>query len=520
MKHLTHTLLGACTISLCLLHTGCMTSNLQSKREKSIVVLYENDVHCAIDGYAKLAGMRQLIADTAWANVVSCGDYLQGGTAGAISKGQYIIDVMKHVGYDAVALGNHEFDYKIPRMLELLEQLHAPVTSVNVIDTRTGKKVFAPYILKKMGHKKIAYIGVVTPTTMESESYSFYDDSGKLIYDLVPTQVYSLVQQAANEARKKGADYVFVLSHLGEDANNMNVDSHGLAQSTTGIDVILDGHSHNTISSVTVTNKSGKPVIITQTGTQFAHLGKMVIMPNGTITTTLLPVADIPYRNVSVQRAIDEVKTESEQITGRKVCFSEVDLRILDENGRQLVRRAETNAGDLVTDAYRIMTGADVAMTNSGGIRSEQKKGDKTYGDIVSMLPYDNKLCVVEVTGAKILELLKENTSLLPIEDGQFPQVSGLKYTAEVKTHSIKDVLVLNKGTNTYEPLAPQKTYTLATIDYCISGGGFRNVLKDAKMVKDGIMLYSDALVEYITQKLNGRIGAEYAGPQGRITVQ
>lgn len=519
MKHFTPKLLCA-TVPLCLLLTGCMTSNLQGMREKSIVVLYENDVHCAIDGYAKIAGIRQLIADTAWTSIVSSGDYLQGGTAGAISKGQYIMDVMKHVGYDAVTLGNHEFDYKIPRMFELLNQLKAPVTCVNVIDTRTGKKVFAPYILKKIGKKKIAYIGAVTPTTMESESYSFYDESGKLIYDLVPDQTYNLVQQAADEVRRKGADYVFVLSHLGEDPNHMNVDSHGLARNTTGINVILDGHSHNTIPSVTINNKEGKPVIITQTGTQFANLGKMVIMPNGTITTSLIPVNEMPYRSITVQHAIDEVKKQMNEVTGRQVCHSEVDLRILDENGRQQVRKAETNAGDIVADAFRIMTGADLAMTNGGGIRSEVNKGDLTYGDIVSLLPYDNYLCMVEVTGAKILELLKENTSLLPLEDGQFPQVSGIKFTVDVKTHSIKDAQVMNKETGAYEPLVPEKTYTLSTTDYCISGGGFKNILKDAKVVKDGMMLYNDALVEFVTKKLNGRITTDYAKPQGRITIQ
>lgn len=509
------------TAAVCTLLTGCKTTRnlVQPIPEKSIVVLYDNDVHCAIDGYAYLAGLRDAVADTAWTCVVSSGDYLQGGTAGAISKGQYIIDVMKHVGYDAVTLGNHEFDYKVPRMFELLNQLNTPVTCANVLDAKTGKQVFQPYVMKTVGNKKIAFVGVVTPTTMQTESYSFYDDNGDLIYDLAPKQTYALVQQAVNDARSQGADYVIVIAHLGEDLNELNVYSHGLVKNTTGIDVVLDGHTHSAVSSTRVRNKEGKAVLVTQTGTQFTHFGKMVIMPNGNITTGLIKRADWTKANARVQAATDSVKNLMKATTERFVCHSDVDLRILNDEQKQQVRMAETNAGDIVADAFRIMTGADLAMTNGGGIRTQLKKGDLSYGDVVSMLPYDNNLCLVEVTGEKILEVLTANTSLLPIEDGQFPQVSGIKFTAVVADHSVKDVQILNKETNQYEPIDPQKTYLLSTTDYCISGGGFRNTLKEAKVVKDAVMMYSDALVEYVVKELKSHIGEEYAEPQGRITI-
>ena len=90
----------------------------QSQGQRNIVVLYENDVHCAMDGYAKLAGLRDAIADTADVFLVSNGDYVQGQTVGAISKGQYVVDVMQAMGYDAVTLGNHEFDYGMERMFD------------------------------------------------------------------------------------------------------------------------------------------------------------------------------------------------------------------------------------------------------------------------------------------------------------------------------------------------------------------------------------------------------------------
>ena len=119
--------------------------------QKSIVILYENDVHCGIDGYQKMAGLRDAInkTDTAYAGAVCVGDFLQGNTTGAISKGQYIIDIMKLMDYDAVTLGNHEFDYGIPRMKMLLEQLGAPIVSCNLYDLGDQQLTYMPYIIKR-----------------------------------------------------------------------------------------------------------------------------------------------------------------------------------------------------------------------------------------------------------------------------------------------------------------------------------------------------------------------------------
>ncbi len=248
--------------------------NLTGKKDKSIVVLYDNDVHCGVDGYAKIAGLRNAISDTAYVAVVSCGDYLQGGTVGAISEGKYVADIMRHVGYDAVTLGNHEFDYKTPRMFSLLSYINAPVTSVNLRNMSTGEFCFAPYVIKKMGKRKVAFVGATTPTTVSTEAYAFFDENEKQLFDLCANDIYRLVQNAADKARKEGADYVVVLSHLGEDKNYLNVDSHGLIHNVAGVDAVLDGHTHSVIPSDTVHNKKGQPVPISQTGTKFANIGK------------------------------------------------------------------------------------------------------------------------------------------------------------------------------------------------------------------------------------------------------
>ena len=218
----------------------------QKMMNRPIVVLYENDVHCGIEGYAKIAGLRDAIAasDTAYVAVVSSGDFVQGGPAGTLSKGQYIIDIINSVGYDAMTIGNHEFDYKVPQLFHLTDQLNAPVTCVNFSDIKTGKQFYAPFVIKKFGARKVAFVGVVTPSTLMSEGAAFYDEDGTQLYDLHHNDVYNLVQQATDSARAQGADYVVVLSHLGE--STFDVVSGKMIAATTGIDAVLAPTKWNT----------------------------------------------------------------------------------------------------------------------------------------------------------------------------------------------------------------------------------------------------------------------------------
>lgn len=495
---------------------SCKTDN-----DKSTVVLFENDVHCGIEGYAKIAALRDLMVDTAYTCLVSDGDYLQGGPAGALSKGEYIIDIMNKARYTAVTLGNHEFDYKTPRMLELFDRFNAPVVCVNLVDEATRKRVYPESVIRKVGKKTIGFVGVATPTSLYTEEYAFYDEGGKKLYDLCEKTTYELVQKAVNKIRKK-VDYVVVLSHLGEDPNETNVDSHGLIEATTGIDVVLDGHTHSEIPQQFVKNKVGKPVLIAQTGTKYDNAGKLVIRRDGTMSTELISLKNYPYRDQKVRMMTDSVLNVLDAQTSRIICQSDVELKILDAEGKQLVRYAESNAGDLVADAYRIVSGADFAMSNGGGVRVDLPKGQLTYGDLVTMLPFDNVVCIVDITGAQLKDLLETCTQYTPVEFGDFPQVSGIKFTIDKsKTvgNRITDLVILNKSGN-YEPVQMDRTYNMATIDYCVTGGGFVGKLKQNKITKPAVMPYNECLIQYVTEHLKGHIGSEYAAPQGRIIIK
>ena len=158
--------LGSCS------STKNVTKNQVGKvNDRSIVILYENDVHCGIDGNTKLAGLRDAIAaaDTAYVAVVSNGDYLQGGPAGAISHGMFIADIIRSVGYDAITLGNHEFDYGVPRMKEVMANVGAPVVCANFFEMNTDVPYYSPYIIKQFGNNRIAFGGATTTEKMYSE---------------------------------------------------------------------------------------------------------------------------------------------------------------------------------------------------------------------------------------------------------------------------------------------------------------------------------------------------------------
>jgi 2',3'-cyclic-nucleotide 2'-phosphodiesterase (5'-nucleotidase family) len=489
-----------------------------SEGQKSIVLLFDNDVHCAIDGYARLAGLRDAIAasDTAWAAAVSSGDFLQGGMSGALSHGGYIVDVMRNVGYDAVTLGNHEFDYGVPRMKELLPKLNAPVVCSNFFAMGATQPSYAPYIIRSYGSRRVAFVGVTTPETMQDESYSFFDDEGNQLYDLRTDDVTQIVQTAVDDVRRQGADYVVLLSHLGEKQPALGLSSHDLVAATRGIDVVLDGHTHSVIEHDNVANLDGKLVPVAQTGTQFANVGKLVIAADGRITPTLIATDDIPYMSTRVGATIDSVSQEVSAVALRQIAATEFALTINDADGNRLVRRGVTNLADLVTDAFRHAMQAEIGLSNGGGIRANILAGDISYGDLINVMPFDNHMAKIAATGAQIVAMLERCTAALPEEDGQFPQVSGLRYTVHQKSHTVSDVQVL--AGDTWQPLDPGRTYTIATTDY-YRGGGFYDTLKDCTLVSLDTLLYRDAMADYLQTTLGGTVPAAYATSQGRITV-
>lgn len=517
-----------------------MPTSTYAEEKSDIVILFENDVHCAVDGYTKLLAMKdEILRNTKYVGVVSVGDYVQGSSLGAISKGEYIVNIMNMVGYDAVTLGNHEFDYKMPRLMELVDIMDTKPVCSNFRKIEDKKSVFEPYTIVSYGDVDIAYVGITTPDTLTSSSPAqFKDENGDYVYTFSGKNLYKVVQKSIDAAKADGAEYIVGLSHLGTEDVNEKWSAQMLINNTEGFDVVLDGHSHSVVEKMTVKDKNGKKVIVASTGTKFANIGKLTISAEGKINTELISTETYDKTDEKVAEYIAQLNEEYAELGNRKIGTSKVNLTTVDADGNRIIRNAETNLGDLCADAFREVTGADIGFINGGGIRTDIAKGEITFNDILSVYPFNNLVCVVEVTGQNIVDMLELGVLNYPEEDGTFQHVSGIAFNLDDTIDSsvkldanmifvsvdgarrVNNVKVLNKKTGEYEPIDLDKTYTLASHSYLLlEQGGGASMFKNAKVIKNDGMLDVELLEIYIAEHLGGVVGKEYAESQNRITI-
>ena len=523
------------------------------ERSADIVILFTSDVHCGIDqgfGYAGLSEIYDhLVAQGNKVILVDDGDNIQGEPIGTMTKGEALVDLMNKVGYSVAIPGNHEFDYGMEQFLSLAKQAKFSYVSCNF--NHEGELVFDPYVIRELDGMKVAFVGVTTPKTLTSSTPRYFqDENGEFVYGFFQDEtgegVYNAVQSAVDDARAEGADYVVVLGHMGNEEECHPWTYSDVISNVSGIYVFLDGHSHDT-DQVVMKDKDGKEVIRAACGTKLSCIGWCRIDTEGKITTglytwnnnesapALLGIAN------KTSALVDKATSALEKKLKEVVASSEVLLTIndpeeVDANGKpiRMVRRAETNLGDLCADAYRIQSGADIAFVNGGGIRVSINAGKITLNDILKVHPFGNAMCVIEVTGQQILDALEWGARAVPGENGGFLQVSGLSYEIHSYIESpcksdensmfagiegerrVQNVLVDGK------PIDPEATYTLASHDYMLLNNGDGYTMFDgAPLLQDRVKLDNQVLIDYITETLEGVIGEEYEDltGEGRIVI-
>lgn len=506
-----------------------------------IIILYENDVHCAVEGYSKLATMKNELKQTyKHVGVVSCGDYIQGSSLGAISRGEYIIELMNLVGYDAVTLGNHEFDFRLDRLQELVDMMETKPVCCNFQEIGEDTSYFDPYKIVSYGDVDIAYIGITTPSTISSSSPAqFKDENGNYKYSFNPTTLYEVVQENIDAAEAEGADYIIAISHIGyaEDEIYGDLeDVEDLIKNTDGLDVVLDAHSHSVIEGMEIIDREGKEVLLSSTGTKFENIGKLTIS-NGEIKTELIKTEDYQGTDPNVDAKLNEINGEYATLGERKVAFSQVDLITHDADSNRLVRTSETNLGNLCADAVRYAMDADVGYMNGGGLRAAIQNGDITFNDLLSVFPFNNTVVLAEVSGQTLKDMMEMAVMSWPDEDGSFPHLSGITFSVNTTIPSsvvvneleefveisgeyrVYDIKVFDKETGKYEPLSLSKTYTLAASNYfLLEYGSGMTMLKNAKIIQNEGMLDIEVLERYIVETLDGTVGEEYAEVKANIT--
>ena len=512
--------------------------------ENDLYVLFTSDVHSGVDTgwtYVGLDFVRDnLVAQGNNVILVDNGDSVQGEPLATMTTGSANIELMNTLGYEIATIGNHEFDYGMDRFLELAELAQFPYVSCNFL--HNGEPVFAPYIIKEFDNAKVAFVGVSTPKTITSSTPKYFmDENGEFVYSFCQgdngNELYAAVQAAVDAARAEGVDYVVVLAHCGNETACEPWTYANIIENTNGIDAFLDGHSHDT-DKVAMLNKDGEEVLRQGCGTKLEGIGYLKIAVDGSMETGLwkwendVSAPELLGLTSEMTDAYVDATAELNSKLAEVVAHTAFDLSISDaETGVRLVRNQETNIGDLCADAYKYISGADIAFVNGGGVRVTIPAGDITLNDILKVHPFGNALCVCEVTGQEVLDALELSVSAWPGEfGGWLCPAEGLTY--EVHTYLPSSVVfddakmfvgvdgeyrVKNVMVNG-EPLDLEKTYTLSCHDYKLHnmGDGY-TMFADNVFTQESVMLDNQVLITYITEGLGGTITEEYAEPQGRI---
>ena len=521
---------------------------------QDLVILYTSDVHCGIDqhfGYAGLKAVKDTLENAGnHVLLVDDGDSIQGEPVGTMSRGESIIDLMNAMEYDVAIPGNHEFDYGVDRFLELTEKAEYPYICCNFV--KEGERVFDAYLIREVDDMKIGFVGVTTPVTLTTSTPRYFqDEEGNFIYGFLQDEtgeaVYQAVQEAVDAARADGADYVVLMGHLGNEAECEPWTYADVLTHTTGIDVMFDGHSHDT-DQVVVKNRDGMDVPRCACGTKLNGIGYAKISAeDGSLSTglyswnndisapELLGITNDMTEVVNAE--LDELGTELEMVitkTTFPLVINDPEKTAEDGSPIRIVRRAETNLGDLCADAMRDQGQADIGFMNGGGVRVDVNAGEVTLNNILKVQPFGNMLTVVEATGQQILDALEWTSRVVPEENGGFLQCSGLTYeihtyiessatsdengmfTGVTGEYRVKNVMVGG------EPLDLEKTYTVACNDYVLlSNGDGMTAFDGCKVLQDRVKIDNQVLIDYITEDLGGVIGEEYEDltGAGRIVI-
>lgn len=439
------------TVTITILHTNDMHGHVLPEIDKGISPTEK------VGGAAVLAGYvnQERKAHPGRVLLLDSGDMSQGVAVSNMTRGRIMADFMNYLKYDAGTIGNHEFDWGPRAFANMIRWAERPIVCAN-FRLRGSKDYPAnirPYLIKNVGGIPVGITGVITA---ETPAISFK----KHVADFDFLDPAPILRELIPQMRKEGARAIIVLSHCGVKADQ------ALAAAVPGITAIIGGHSHTTVMDPIMVNDT----VVVQAGKYMHHLGRLELtldaatgkMVAHTEKAELIPlyaskIEPDPTVAALVKKYDDQVAPIKNTVLGQLSA---------DLNRKADAGYADSPLGCAITDSLRETGGTDVAVYNAGGIRNDLNKGTITKGDIYSVLPFDNVLVTLELTGKQLHLLLqqgaRESTSTL--------QVSGVTFTVTA-AGKVSDILVGGK------PLDPSKRYTLTTVDFVADGNDGYTVL-------------------------------------------
>lgn len=460
--------------SVGLANAAVVTSGTASASEQKgthITILHTNDTHARavedspIMGYAKVAGIADKYRkDNPNTLFLDGGDAIHGTTFATLVNGESIVKVMNEMGYDAIVPGNHEFNYGWEHLVKLSKELNFPMISANV-KKKNNTGLFDPYIIKEVDGVKLGIIALTTPETA-------YKTNPKNVEGIQFTDPSDEMQKYVDELRNK-VDVIVALAHIGQDDSDTD-NTFDVVKEVDGIDVYIDGHSHTTLEDGIVADNG---TLIASAGEYTKYVGVVDLwVDGGDVVKKKASLIDEKEAagiapNEKVAALVDSITKEQAPILDEVVANISTDL----EGSREKVRTGETNLGDLIADALRDVSGADVALTNGGGIRASIEKGEVTKGEVITVLPFGNQIVTLNVKGEDLIAALENGVKSYPEASGGFPQISGFTFKIDPSKEAgsrVHSVMVGGKA------IDPNAVYSLATNDFTSIGGDEYDMFK------------------------------------------
>ncbi len=501
-QRLPHRVVLALAVLLCAaVSLGAQTA---AKQGVHITLLQVNDVYQispvdkgARGGLARVAALRKnILKESKHTLLLLAGDTISPSVASNIFKGRQMIATWNAAGLDYAVLGNHEFDFGDEVLLERIKESHFIWLAANVIDKKTGKSFDGtkPYVIRKFDGIKIGLFGLVMPDTKKTSK------PGPDIEFLDPLKTAA---RLVPQMRARGAAVIIAVTHLtlGEDKQ--------LARAAA-IDVIIGGHEHSVLQSL-----SGRTPIF-KMGSDARNLGRIElnISSDGklqSIDWEVIPVTSSVAEDPQTAAVVNEYESKLAAELDLPVGRTRVAL-----DARQATNRSrETNLGSFIADAYRAAVQADVALFNSGSIRSNTTYGPGalTKRDILSILPFENPIVKVEVTGAVLRAALEHGVGTIAEEQeaGRFPQISGLRFVYDARRPAGSRITTISVGG---QPLMENKMYTLAINSFVLTGGDGYTMFRNARIlikpeegpVEPAVVIAALATAGEVAPETDGRI--------------
>ena len=470
----------------------------------------DNDAGECFGGIARMVTAIGDARERAGDNVLllDAGDQFQGSLFFTRYGGALAAEFMTQLGYDAMAVGNHEFDNGPEGLSEFLDDVSFPVLSANIDVSQNNmlaNRVEKSAVLEVGGER----IGVVSTLAEDTPETSSPGDS------VIFSSTVDAAQAEIDRLTGEGVNKIVLLTHVG-----LNEDKR-LAEALTGVDLIIGGHSHTLLSNSDEGAAGPSPTMandvpIFQAYAYGKYLGEIMVTFDDAGEVT-----QISGEPILLDASVAEDEATKSRVAELAQPLEEVRAQVIGstsetiDGNRDVCRAMECSGGNLVADAMldRVKDqGIDIAIANAGGIRASIEAGDVTMGQVLTVLPFQNTLSTFQVLGAQMLEALENGVSQIEEGAGRFPQIAGMTFEVDSAAEPgsrISNVMVGG------EPLDPSKPYGVVSNNYVRNGGDGYAVFQDAENAYDFGPDLADVVAEYIANR-----GAPYEPyTDGRITM-